>query len=305
MRKVQFIQADVFTDSPFGGNPVVVIPHPGEMSPDQMQRVARGMSHAETSFVVAPNDPAAAFGLRCFTPTTEVVYSGHQLLGTAYVLAESGMLAIEGGRADVVVEIGDELRPVTLRRSKPGGPMHVATEVVAAEVLGPVDPSHSSRIAAALTLDPAQILGTSLPATLVRTGLTCLIVPLGSLATVRDLLPVGQSVEDLLHDFGAGCLLAFSRETLHSGNHVHVRVFAPPLGVDEDPATGSANGALAAFLHHHSLLLGRPPFKLRCEQGYEMGRPSLVEVEVDVSRSAPTIRVGGNVVRSLEGTVFY
>jgi trans-2,3-dihydro-3-hydroxyanthranilate isomerase len=305
VRKVQFIQADVFTDSPFGGNPVVVIPHPGEMSPDQMQRVARGMSHAETSFVVPPNAAGAAFGLRCFTPTTEVVYSGHQLLGTAYVLAETGQLPLAGGRADVVVEIGDELRPVSLRRPKADGAMHVSTEVVASEILGPVDPSQSSRIAAALTLDPAQILGTALPPTLVRTGLTCLVVPMGSLATMRDLLPVGQAVEDLLHDLGAGCLLAFSRETIVPGNHVHVRVFAPPLGIDEDPATGSANGALAAFLAHHNLLLGRPPFKLRCEQGYEIGRPSLVEVEIDVTGAVPAIRVGGNVVRSLEGTVFF
>lgn len=305
MRKVQFIQADVFTDSPFGGNPVVVIPHPGEMSPDHMQRVARGMSHAETSFVVPAEAPEAAFGIRCFTPTTEVVYSGHQLLGTAYVLAETGELTITGGRADVVVEIGDELRPVSLRRPKAGGATHVSTEVVDAEIIGPVDASHASRIAAALTLEPGQVLITTLPATLVRTGLTTLIVPLGSLATMRDLLPVGQAVEDLLHDLGAGCLLAFSRETLVPGNDVHVRVFAPPLGIDEDPATGSANGGLAAFLAHHNLLLGPQPYKLRCEQGYEIGRPSLVEVEVDVAGVVPAIRVGGNVVRSLEGTVFY
>lgn len=305
MRKVQFIQADVFTDSPFGGNPVVVIPHPGDMSPDQMQRVARGMSHAETSFVVAPSDPRAAFGLRCFTPTTEVVYSGHQLLGTAYVLAETGQLPVAGGRAEALAEIGDVLRPVALRRAASGGATHVSTEVVTAELLGPVDPNHFNRIAAALSLDPTHMLGASLPATLVRTGLTCLIVPMGSLATVRDLLPVGQAVEDLLHDFGAGCLLAFSRETLTVGHDVHVRVFAPPLGIDEDPATGSANGALAAFLLHHNLLADRPPHLLRCEQGYEMGRPSLVEVEVAPSASGPTIRVGGNVVRSLEGTVFY
>ena len=273
MRKVQFIQADVFTDSPFGGNPVVVIPNPGEMSPDQMQRVARGMSHAETSFVVAPTDARAAFGLRCFTPTlaepparvgrftptTEVVYSGHQLLGTAYVLAETGQLNVDGGRAEALVEIGDELRPVTLRRASGGTTTHVSTEVVAAELLGPVDPGHYSRIAAALTLDPAQLLGANLPATLVRTGLTCLIVPMGSLATVRDLLPVGQAVEDLLHDFGAGWLLAFSRETLATGHDVHVRVFAPPVGIDEDPAPGAANGALAAFLlHRRHAERGRP-----------------------------------------------
>ncbi|MFN8422805.1 MAG: PhzF family phenazine biosynthesis protein [Anaerolineae bacterium] len=305
MRKAQFIQADVFTDSPFGGNPVVVIPNAGDMSPDQMQRVARGMSHAETSFVVPATDPRAVFGLRCFTPTTEVVYSAHQLLGTAYVMAQIGALDVTGGRAEATVQIGDELRPIQLRRGKGAGTTHVATEVVAAEVLGPVDPAHYHRIAAALTLDPSQVASTSLPPTLVRTGLTCLIVPLASLYTVRDLLPVGQAVEDLLHDFGAGCLLAFCRETLAARNHVHVRVFAPPLGIDEDPATGSANGALGAYLLHLGMLTGRRPYALRCEQGYEMGRPSLVEVEIDPEGEPPTIRVGGNVVHSVEGTVFY
>ncbi|MEO8082701.1 MAG: PhzF family phenazine biosynthesis protein [Ardenticatenales bacterium] len=305
MRKVQFIQADVFTDSPFGGNPVVVIREPGDMSPDQMQRVARGMGHAETSFVVRPTDPRAAFGLRCFTPTTEVVYSAHQLLGTAYVMAESGDVQFTDGRAEVIVQIGDELRPIRLRRGGNAETTHVATEVVAAEILGPVEPSHYHRIAAALTLDPAQIASTSLPPSLVRTGLTCLIVPLASLYTVRDLMPVGQAVEDLLHELGAGCMLVFCRETLSARNQMHVRVFAPPLGIDEDPATGSANGALGAYLLHLGMLTGRRPYALRCEQGYEMGRPSLVEVEIDTDGDAPTIRVGGNVVHSVEGTVFY
>ena len=306
MRKVKFIQADVFSDSPFGGNPVVVVPEPGAMTPDQMQRVARGMTIAETSFVVPPTVAEAGFALRCYTPTTEVVYSGHQLLGTAYVLAEEGRIQLEGERTQVPVQLGDTIRPVTLH-ARDGKVTRVSTVARPAEFLRDVPPGDYGALAAALSIDPMEVLYTGLPVQLVRTGLACLIVPVRSLHTVRSLMPVGQSLDDLLHDIGGECLLAFSRDTLAPGNQAHVRVFAPPLGVEEDPATGAANGALAAYLLRHGELEtdGEGRSRLRCEQGSEMGRPSLIEMAVDTTRTPAEVRVGGRVARSLEGTVFY
>ncbi len=306
MRKAKFIQADVFSDSPFGGNPVVVVPDPGTMSSDQMQRVARGMTIAETSFVVPPTDALAHFALRCYTPTTEVVYSGHQLLGTAYVLAEEGRIDLAADTTEINVQIGDSVRPVTLH-SEGGRITRVSTLARPAEFVRDLAPGHYSALAAALSIDPMEVLHAGLPVQLVRTGLACLIVPVDSMYTVRSLMPVGQSLDDLLHDLGGECLLAFSRDTLAPGNDVHVRVFAPPLGVEEDPATGAANGALAAYLLRHGAIEANEQgiVGLRCEQGSEMGRPSLIEIEVDANTRPARVRVGGRVARSIEGTVFY
>ena len=302
MRKVHFVQADVFSDSPFGGNPVVVVPDPGPMKSEEMQLLARGMSFAETVFIVPPTDPAAQFALRCFTPTTEVNFSGHGLLGAAYVLATTGRLDISGDATEVYAEVNGALHPVTLQHSN----AHVRrVSMIEREAQFGERLEDFGRVASALSIDAMEILRTSLPVQIVETGLKCLIVPVNSLASVRELMPVGQAVDELLHDLGADCLLAFTQETLSPENQVHVRVFATPVGVDEDPATGSANGALAAYLVRHGAVMAQPTLRLRSEQGTEMGRPSIIELQVDASTSPPTVLIGGRVARSVEGSVFY
>ncbi len=304
MRKVNFIQADVFTASPFGGNSVVVIPDPGPMSSDEMLRLARGMNFAETSFVVPPISPEAAFGIRCYTPTTEVVYSGHQLIGTAYVLADLGRLPLSGPRTEVIAEVGGDLRPVILEQA--GGLIRrVSTEVRPASFTHTVGADGYGEVAAALSVDPMIILNAGLPMQLVTTGLACLVVPMSSLSALRDLMPLDQALHVILQELGADCALAFCRDTLSPANDLHVRVFAPPLGVTEDAATGAANGALAAYLIRHGELEVRDGAELRCEQGSEMGRPSVIEVSIDGSSDPPTIHVGGRVALSAEGTIFY
>lgn len=304
MRKVKFIQADVFTTSPFGGNSVVVIPDPGPMTSDDMLRLARGMNFAETSFVVPAQSEGAAFGIRCYTPTREVFYSGHQLIGTAYVLARFGRLELTGGRTEVAAEVGGDVRPVILERS--GGAIgRVSTEVRPADFGLTIGADGYGEVAAALSVDPMFIINAGLPMQLVTTGLACLIVPMSSLGALRDLMPLDQALDEILQEMGAECALAFCRDTLSPANDVHVRVFAPPLGVIEDAATGAANAALAAYLFRHGEIEAAGAAELRCEQGSEMGRPSLIEVSVDASHDPPRIRVGGRVALSAEGTVFY
>lgn len=302
MRKVHFIQADVFSDSPFGGNPVVVVPDARGMTADEMQALVRGMSFAETAFVVPPSLPGAAFALRCFTPTTEVAYSGHQLLGATFVMAGRGPLPLADDRSQVLVQIGDDVVPVTLGHGPDGRILRVAALDQPAQFVRVVD--DFSTTAAALSTDPLEILHTGLPLQVVQTGLSCLIVPMRSLRAVRAVLPMRQALDAALQDVGAVCALVFTTETLAARNDVHVRVFAPPLGIDEDPATGSANGALAAYLWRHGVK-SAPHARLRCEQGSEIGRPSVVEIEVDAVAQPIAILVGGRVARSVEGSVFF
>jgi trans-2,3-dihydro-3-hydroxyanthranilate isomerase len=302
MRKVHFIQADVFSDSPFGGNPVVVVPDPGPISAEEMQALARGMNFAETGFVVDPSDPSAAFGLRCYTPTTEVVFSGHQLLGTAYVLAMLGRVKLDEPVSHVLAETGDGLHPVTFT-SADGEVSRVSIVERGADFLQAVE--DYGALAAALSIDPMEIVQTGLPVQVVQTELACVVVPVRRLATVREMMPVGQSVDKVLQDCGGVCALVYTTETLSAANDVHVRVFAPALGIEEDPATATANGALAAYLVNHGAVDAQPVARLRSEQGSEMGRPSVIEMEVDTASDPPTIHVGGRVARSVEGSVFY
>jgi len=302
VRKVHFIQADVFSDSPFGGNPVVVVPDPGPITSDEMQALARGMNFAETAFIVPAMDRKAEFAMRCYTPTTEVVFSGHQLLGAAYVLATTGRLTLGGSTTTVQAEVGGELHPVTLTASAEGV-SRVSTVERTTEFLETI--GDYGNLAAALSIDPMAIVETGLPVQLVRTELACLIVPVRRLYTVRDMMPVRQAIDEILQDSGGVCVLVFSLETLSPANDVHVRVFAPSLGVSEDPATATANGALGAYLVRHAAVTAAPVARLRSEQGSEMGRPSVIELEVDPGTDPPTVHVGGRVARSVEGSVFY
>jgi len=302
VRKVHFIQADVFSDSPFGGNPVVVIPRPGPMTGEEMQALARGMSFGETAFVLPADSPQAAYALRCYTPTTRMAYSGHALLGASYVLATLGRLDLADPTTDISVEIGAALHPVTLDTSE-GAVTRVSTVDDPAE-FGPVLEDYG-KIASALSLDPMDILQTGLPVQAVGTSLKTVIVPVRSLGSVREMLPNGPAVSGLLQQTGAELLLVFSNDTLAPSNDVHVRVFAPPVGLEEDPASGSANGALAAYLVRYGAFEPGAGATLRSEQGTETGRPSVIELRVNASTSPPTIHVGGQVARSVEGSVFY
>jgi trans-2,3-dihydro-3-hydroxyanthranilate isomerase len=303
VRKVHFIQADVFSDSPFGGNPVVVVPDPGPMTSDEMQSLSRGMNFAETAFVVEPTLEGADFAVRCFTSTTELAYSGHQLLGAAYVMASGGRVNLSGASSELSVQVGKSLQPVLVNTDPERGITRVSTVECPVVLRGGHD--NFGQLAAALSIDPMAIVQTGLPVEVVETGLACLIVPVNNLATVRDMMPMTQALDEILQDLGAACCLAFCKDTLSPINDYHVRVFAPPLGILEDPATGSANGALSSYLVRHGAVIANPKASLRCEQGSELGRPSVVEVEIDTSFTPPRILVGGRVQRSIEGSVFY
>lgn len=305
MGKLRFIQVDVFTASPFGGNPVVVIPDPGRMTREQMQRVARGMNFAETSYVVPATLPGVGFALRGFTPTTEVAYSGHQLLGAAWVLADAGRLpgGPDDGPGEVAVEMGGRTWPVVVQREA-GRVRGVSTLARPAVVRSTLPVKRLADVAAALSLDPSAILRAELPLEVVESGLVCLVVPVRGLAEARAILPVEQALDTLLQRLGAECLVAYCRETLSPECQAHVRVFAPPLGIVEDPATGAASGALAAYLLRHGELGTAHRHGFRCEQGSELGRPSRIEVRLD-DASPPAVHVGGAVARSAQGTVFF
>lgn len=305
MKTYRFIQVDVFTDRPFGGNPLAVFPEAEGLGTEEMQCLAREMNLSETTFVLPPDAPGADFKVRIFTPAREVPFAGHPVVGTHWVLAHLGRVQLQEPVTRVRFQLGAGVLPADL---------HVTAGQVERVVMTQARPAFLAvlqelgDLAAGLGLDPDAIRGTGLLPQVVSTGYPQLMVPVRSLAEVQS-LDAGRldasALNRVCRALATECVAVFATETEHPESNVHVRMFAPLLGVPEDPATGSANGGLGAYLVKRRVVpLTEPTVYIRSEQGSEIGRPSTLYVEVDHRRGEPhTVRVGGQVVPVAEGVM--
>ena len=305
MKEYCFIQVDVFTDRPFGGNPLAVFPEAEGLTTEEMQRLAREMNLSETTFVLPPQAPRADFKVRIFTPVMELPFAGHPVVGTHWVLAHLGRVDLREPVTQVCFELGVGVLPADL---------HVAGGRVERVVMTQDRPTFHAvledvtDLVTGLGMALEAITETGLPVQVVSTGVPQMMVPVRSLAEVQG-LEAGQlntaALNRVCRAVGAECVLVFTFETERPEATVHVRMFAPLLGVLEDPATGSANGALGAYLvHHRAVPVTEPTVHILSEQGAELGRPSTLYVEVDLTGEEVTaVRVGGQVVPVAEGVV--
>ncbi len=305
MREYRFVQVDVFTDVPFGGNPLAVFPDAEGLTGEEMQKLAREMNLSETAFVLPPEEAAADFKVRIFTPAVELPFAGHPVVGTHWLLAYLGRVKLREPTTEVRFELGVGVLPAELEVARgrvervvitSGSPRFLAV----LEELGD--------LAAGLGLPVEAIAESGLPVQSVSTGIPSLIVPVRSLAQVQQLEAGRLNVADLqraCNRVQTSTVLVFALETERADATAHVRVFAPMVGVPEDPATGSANGSLGAYLVHHGAVPvqeGTNHFVI--EQGAEMNRPSTLYLLVDsFGGQVARVRVGGQVVPVLEGTV--
>ena len=313
MKEYRFIQVDVFTDRPFGGNPLAVFPEAEGLTTEEMQCLAREMNLSETTFVLPSQVPDADFKVRIFTPAAELPFAGHPVVGTHWVLAHLGRVELHAPTTQVRFELGVGVLPADL---------HVAGGRVEQVVMTQDRPTFHAvledvtDLAAGLGLAPEAIVETGLPVQVVSTGVPQMMVPVRSLAEVQSLAPGQLNVSALNRACGVcgtECVMVFTFETERPEATVHVRMFAPLLGVPEDPATGSANGALGAYLVHHAsarpalrraVPVIEPTTHIVSEQGAEINRPSTLYVEVDsVGEEVTAVRVGGHVVPVAEGLV--
>jgi trans-2,3-dihydro-3-hydroxyanthranilate isomerase len=315
VRDYRFMQVDVFTDRAFGGNPLAVFPEGEGLTDEEMQCLAREMNLSETTFVLPTQAREADFRVRIFTPAKELPFAGHPVVGTHWVLAHLGRVALHEPVTRVRFELGVGVLPADL---------HVAGGQVGRVVMTQDRPTFHAILDAAQVEDLAEGLGlasdaiasTGLPVQVVSTGMPQMMVPVRGLADVQALDASQLNVAALnrvCRASGTECVLVFAFETEQAESTVHVRMFAPLLGVPEDPATGSANGALGAYLVRHApaspalrevVPVTEPTTSIVSEQGAEIGRPSTLYVEVDGAGEAiGAVRVGGQVVPVAEGIV--
>ncbi len=302
---VRFLQVDVFTDMPFGGNPLAVFPDAEGLPAGTMQQLAREMNLSESTFVLPAQASGADFQVRIFTPAAEMPFAGHPVVGTHWVLAHLGRVELRAPVTRVYLELGVGVLPADL---------HIRGAQVERVVMTQDRPRFLAvlddvrELAAGLGLAPESIQETGLPVQVVSTGVPQMMVPVRSLDEVRALDASQLNVAALsqaCRAVGTQCVHVFALETDDPTATVHARMFAPLLGVPEDPATGSSNGAMGAYLvHHQAIPLTPPTTHILSEQGAELGRPSRLYIEVDgMPGEITAVRVGGQVVLVAEGVV--
>jgi trans-2,3-dihydro-3-hydroxyanthranilate isomerase len=297
---VRFVTADVFTDRTFGGNQLAVFPDARSIDPDLMQSIAREFNFSETTFVLPPSDPKHAARVRIFTPGGELPFAGHPTVGTAHVLASTGAIRLTGETTKIIFEEKVGPVPVTIR-ARDGKPVFAQLTAAKRPEVGPPVPSIAD-LARMLSLEPALLRGGTYSPQIVSCGLPFLYVPLVDRAAVAAARLKPDLCAELLGKLTSE-VFVFTEEGERPGSNVRARMFAPNIGVAEDPATGSAAVGLAGYLG------ARNPNRdgtLRwvIEQGFEMGRPSILEAEADKAEGQVTAtRVGGSTVLVTEGTM--
>jgi len=286
MQGTRYMIVDVFCERKFKGNQLAVFLDAGSLRTDGMQALAREMNFSESTFILdsKPND--RGWPVRIFTPRTEVPFAGHPTLGTSWVIAHEFL----------------ETRPATLVLDLQAGPIPVRfeNELMWMTQNQPefMDGPPAGQVAAALGLEEADI-DPYFPVQRVSTGLPFLLVPVVSLEAVQRARVDAQAYDELCEQ-DHKAIFFFCRETVDPSNGVHARMFADAFGVPEDPATGSANGCLAAWLVRHRYF-DTGEIDLTVEQGVEMGRSSRLHLRAGENDGTFSIQVGGRVIPVAEG----
>lgn len=312
MRRYRFIQLDVFTDTAFCGNPLAVFPEAEGLSDEEQLKIAREMNLSETVFVLPPRAERTLRRLRIYTPAREIPFAGHPIVGTWNALAREGVVPVpDGGTGwtQIQHEVGIGVLPVDIE-FKDGQPVQVVMTQGAFEIQGEIDDSQEqSEIARALGL-AREDLDEGLPIKIISTGLPSLAVPIRSLADLRSCRVNAGLLAEIYTRARATACYAFTRETIEVGKaRAHARLFAPADNIPEDPATGSAGGALGAYLVHHGAAGVDPvegKFSFVIEQGDFINRPSRINLEVTGAPGAiERVRVGGPSVIVARGEVMF
>jgi trans-2,3-dihydro-3-hydroxyanthranilate isomerase len=297
--RYHFYTADVFTDRPFGGNQLAVFPEAEGLTCQQMQQIAREFNLSETVFVLPPQTPTGTCHLKIFTPYTELPFAGHPTVGTAYVLGAIGAINLDRDLTEIIFEEGVGAVPVKIR-AKGGKP--IDSELTAAKL-----PEYSSDLpsltdlAAMLSLRPEDLCGGDYAPQGVSCGMAFLFIPLVSRAALQKARVDQQLWETLLANNQTNNIYIFCNEPELVGSDLRARMFAPALGIAEDPATGAAATALAGYLGSRDDL-SDGTLTWVVEQGFEIDRPSLLKVEADKQQGKiKAIRVGGASVMISEG----
>jgi PhzF family phenazine biosynthesis protein len=277
IRRLHYVQLDVFASRLFDGNPLAVVVDADDLDTETMQRIARWTNLSETAFLLKPTQPQADYRVRIFTTRQELPFAGHPSVGSAYVAIEAGKVA--AGKRSLVQECAAGLLPVRVEGEGDSRVIHVQAPPA---TFSACDETFAARVAAAMrcAVEPTRLHR-------VDNGPVWIVCDLRQASTVRALAPDFPAIASICENVSAVGVCAFGQE--HGGTAaMAVRAFCPADGMPEDPVTGSANAAIAAYLQETG---GLADFGTRylASQGREVGRNGLVDVGVDAATAAITI----------------
>lgn len=307
MKKARYVRVDVFTKKPFGGNPLAVFPDARNLSAHEMQSLAKEMNLSETTFVLPPSKGSGAdFRVRIFVPDMEIPYAGHPTIGTFFVLANEGRIKLRPPVTTVRMEVKAGVMPVEIHSSK--GKVSRVVTVQNRPVFGTVF-DDIGPFADALSLKASDFDTARAPVQLVSTGLPWVIVPVRTRKAVENASGNASAFAEAIKPLPKGVvdLYVTCLEPLDRTSTTHSRGFSlVSKNVVEDPATGSASGCLGAYLVARKLVKVGKVTRIVNEQGYEIGRPSKIDIEVRTSEDGhpEVVRVGGSVVQVMDGTAY-
>lgn len=293
---------DVFTDSPLAGNPLAVVGGADGLDGELMQSIAREFNLSETVFVCAPEEGHHSAAVRIFTPAHELPFAGHPTVGAAVALAQARFAGARG-ETDVLIVIEEKIGAVRCAvRLGPGDGGFAEFDLprLPERIADDLDRAH---IAEALTIASTEIGFENHGPTIWSAGVPFVFVPVANLdVAARSRIDpalweaaIGRDV-----DGTTGCYV-YCRDTVNHDCGFHVRMFAPGMGITEDPATGAAAAAFAGAVHHFDEP-GDGLLRLWIEQGIEMGRPSRIRLEIEVDGGhIGRARIGGAAVKVAEG----
>ena len=290
-KKIYYI-VDVFAEEKYAGNQLAVFLNGSLYSDVEMQQIAKEMNFSETTFIMSGSVVDDSIPVRIFTPAEELPFAGHPTLGTAYIVQQEIIgkmipllnLDLKIGKIPVTFEyLNDRPDIITMQQMEP-----TFGKVFKKEELCDI-----------LNIDPTDI-DDRFPIEEASTGMPDIMVPLKTLNAVKRCSIDTKKYYDLIKNLDSKAIMVFAPETYHAGNQLNVRMFADYFGVPEDPATGSANGALTGYLVKNRYF-DTDKISIRVEQGYEIGRPSLLYLNGSETDGKIDIMVGGKVVKIAKG----
>ncbi len=291
-KEMIFYIVDVFAEEKYAGNQLAVVRDAAGLSDSEMQNITKEMNYSETTFILSDDQRKGGYDVRIFTPAQEVPFAGHPTLGTAYVIQQE---IIKEPVEKIILNLKVGQIPVTFNYT--GKEKNVLRMKQIEPIFGQIiEPEQISQVLGINTSD----IDERFPVQEVSTGMFFIIVPLKTLDVVKRAKVARDKYFKLIENRQAKAILVFCPETYSPENDLNVRVFVDYYGIPEDPATGSGNGCLAGYLVKNRYF-GKDQIDIRAEQGYEIGRPSLIYLRAENKEGQIDISVGGKVVMVARG----
>ncbi|MGE7794277.1 PhzF family phenazine biosynthesis protein [Lysinibacillus fusiformis] len=296
-KKIEFFYVDAFTTETFGGNPAGVIPNAENLTDEDMQKIANELNLSETAFLLPTSNADANYKIRYFTPTKEVDFCGHATLGTAWLMAtkynwidKEDKIVFESNIGLIPVKWlmeNNQLTRVSMTQVRPKVKSIDISPAVVANLVGIHETDIDDRY----------------PIKIANTGVPHLMVPVNTRQAIDQAEPNLNELKKMNNDFNISTTHLFTFDT-NGQFDIYTRDFCPNIGIDEDPVTGAANGALGGYLYLENILAQQERHQLMIGQGHTINRPGILYVTITPDAENAVIEVAGAAVVSIEGIIF-